>query len=307
MLELRAKENVMRQSRRPIHVPSILLLALALGTAPRVAVADEMGGAAEPVGHVATLFGDVVAERPGEPPRPLHCRDTVYQGERLVTADGSRVGVLVGDVFARLGEGSALRVGHTADAVADISLEQGAVRVVDPRDAGAPARLAVLDARARLLGNDAEAYVFAEKTGAYAMLCEWDAPLAVARDDESAVAQPGKCVIAKRSEPLYLADVHDERLGPPAQDACALGPVIGALDLHLSPADVAAGPLLGPWSGKAGGLEFPSRSPCDEPGSGCVLGAQSDAGLLVVEPPVVIDGFDIPLGGGLTGGTFPPQ
>jgi len=292
----------MRHSRRPIRVSAILLLALALGAAPLVAAADapadEMGGAAEPVGHVATLFGDVVAERPGEPPRPLHCRDTVYQGERLVTADDSRVGVLVGDVLARLGEGSALRVGRTADAAADISLEQGAVRVIDPRDAGATARLAVLDARAKVLGNDAEAYVFAEKTGAYAMLCEWDAPLSVDRAGESTLAQPGKCVIAKRGEPLYLADAHEERLGTPAQDACALGPVIGALDVHLSPADVAAGPLLGPWSGKAGGPEFPSRSPCDEPGSGCVLGAAAPASVVVVEPPVVIDDVVVPGGGG---------
>ena len=284
----------MRHSRRPIRVPSFLLLALALGAAPLVGAADEMGGAAEPVGHVTTLLGDVVAERPGEPPRPLHCRDTVYQGERLVTANDSRVGVLVGDVLARLGEGSALRVGRTADAAADLALEQGAVRVVDPRDAGATARLAVLDTRAKVLGNDAEAYVFSEKTGRYAMLCEWDAPLVVARADESAVAPPGKCVIAKRSESLYLADAHHERLGPPAQDACALGPVIGALDLHLSPADVAAGPLLGPWSGTASGLEFPHRSPCDEPGSGCAV---PPPGLIVVEPPVVIDDFEFPGGG----------
>jgi hypothetical protein len=244
----------MRHSRKPIRVPSI----------PLVAAADEVSGAAEPVGHVATLRGDVVAERPGEPPRKLHCRDPIYRGERLVTADGSRVGVLMGDVLARVGEGSALRVGRTAEGAADVSLEQGAVRVIDPRDDGAEARLAVLDARAKLLGNDAEVYVFAEKTGRYAMLCEGDAPLAVDRGDESAVGQPGKCVIAKRREPLYLADAHDERLGPPAEDACAPGPVIGALDLHLSPADVAAGPLLGPWSGKAGGPEFPPRSPCDQ-------------------------------------------
>jgi len=275
----------MRQSCRPIRVSRILLLALALGGAPLASQADDEG-AAQPVGHVATLRGDVVAERPGEPSRTLHCRDTVYQGERLVTAAGSRVGVLLGDVLARLGEGSVLRVGRTAEEVADISLEQGAVRVIDPRESGATARLAVLDARAKLLGNDAEAYVFAEKTGRYAMLCEWDAPLEVGRADESALAQPGKCVIAKRSEPLYLADAHEERLGPPAQDACALGPVIGMLDVHLSPADVAVGPLLGPWSGKASGLEFPSRSPCDEPGAGTCFG--------VLDPP--------PAGGGIPGG-----
>jgi hypothetical protein len=278
----------MRQIRRELHAAFIPLLALALGLAPLVAAADDVGDARKPVGHVATLAGDVVAESPGEPPRPLHCRDAVYQGERVVTAQGSRVGVLMGDVLARLGEGSALRVGRTPEAAADIALEQGAVRVVDPREAGATARLAVLDARAKVLGNDAEAYVFAEKTGRYAMLCEWDSPLTVDRADERAQAQPGKCVIAKRSEPLYLADAHAERLGPPAQDACSLGPVIGKLDVHLSPSDVAAGPLLGPWSGKASGLEFPSRSPCDEPGSGGCFG--------ILDPSPA--GGEVPGGGG---------
>jgi hypothetical protein len=293
VLESRDKENVMRHSRRSIRLPSILLLALALGATPLVAAADEVSAPADPVGHVATLRGEVVAERPGEPPRKLQCRDTVYEGERLVTADDSRVGVLMGDVLARMGESSSLRVGRTGEAAPAVALEQGAVRVIDARDGGPEVKLAVLDARAKVIGNDAEAYVFAEKTGRYAMLCEWDEPLEVDRGDESAVGQPGKCVIAKHREPLYLADAHDERLGPLAEDACALGPVIGALDVHLSPADVAAGPLLGPWSGKAGGPLFPPRSPCDEPGSGACLG-------IVDSPPI---GGDVPGGGG----ELPPQ
>jgi hypothetical protein len=282
----------MISSTRSNPLAPLVLALLALAAYAPPATADDVGGGAVGgvVGHVATLAGEAAAERPGAPPRPLRCTDPVHAGERVVTPEGGRVGVLVGDVLAQLGEKSAVRVDETSGGTADLTLEQGAVRVIDPRDAGAEARLAALDARAAVLGNDAEAYVFAEKAGPYAMLCEWDQPLTVARADESAVAQAGRCVVAKRREPLYLADAHAERLGAPAVDACARDSVIGGIDLHLSPTDVAAGPLLGPWSGPGTPLTLPPRSPCDDPGAGCAT---------IIEPP--------PTGGGIGGGggTFP--
>jgi hypothetical protein len=237
-----------------------------------------VANASDAVGHVAALSGNVVAQRPGEPPRPLGCRDTVYQGEWVVTSEGSHAGILLGELLAHVGERSALRVALTPSETADMVLETGAVRVIDPRDTGALARLAVLDAAAQVRGNDAEGYVFAEKTGRYAMLCEWDEPLTVARDEEKAAADPGKCVIAKPSEPLYLADAHDQRLGTPAEDACPLGPVIGALDQHLSPADVAAGPPQPPWSGPPTGPARPPRSPCEPSTAGCGTGGEPSPG-----------------------------
>jgi hypothetical protein len=251
-----------------------LLLALGLYGAPAPALAD----ASDAVGEVAALSGNVVAQRPGEPPRPLGCRDTVYQGEWVVTSKGSHAGILLGELLAHVGERSALRVGLTPSETADMILETGAVRVIDPRETGASAQLAVLDAAAQVRGNDAEGYVFAEKTGRYAMLCEWDEPLTVARDEEKAAADPGKCVIAKPSEPLYLADAHDQRLGTPAEDACPLGPVIGALDQHLSPADVAAGPPQPPWSSAPTGPARPPRSPCEPSAAGCARGGGGNGG-----------------------------
>ena len=47
------------------------------------------------VGQVMTLAGDAVARRPGEPSRPLRCGDAIHEGEQLVTAAGSGVGVLM--------------------------------------------------------------------------------------------------------------------------------------------------------------------------------------------------------------------
>jgi hypothetical protein len=283
-----------------------LLLALALYGAPPTALAD----APDAVGHVAALSGNAVAQRPGQPPRPLGCRDTVYQGEWVVTSEGSHAGILLGELLAHVGERSALRVGLTPSETADMVLETGAVRVIDPRDTGALARLAVLDAAAEVRGNDAEGYVFAEKTGRYAMLCEWDEPLPVARGDEKAAADPGKCVIAKPREPLYLADAHDQRLGTPAEDACPLGPVIGALDQHFSPTDVAAGPAQPPWSGPPTGPARPSRSPCEPSADGCrTVVTEPPPPIVVIEPPP--SEGDFPGSGGTfpgSGGTFPgPQ
>lgn len=224
------------------------------------------------VGHVATLHGTATAQRPGEDPRQLECRDPIFKGDKVQTADDSRVGLLVGELLAHVGKGSKLAV-EDQDALA---LEQGAVRVLDPRLEGGHARLAVLDTKAQILGNDAEGYVFKEKTGGYAMLCEWDAPLAVTRGPEGKLANPGDCVIAKSREPLYTARAHDQRLGSPSEDLCSLGPVIGALDLHLSPVDVAAGPPSPPWSGLPPTLALPVRSPCELPGATCAV---------IVEPP----------------------
>lgn len=230
-------------------------------------------GAAEPqaVGHVATLHGVALAERPGEEPRELHCRDAIYDGDRITTSADGRVGLLVDELMTQLGEDSALLV-KRSDAP-DLVLERGAVRVIDPRQDGGQARLAALDADALILGNDLEAYLLDEKTGGFAMLCEWDAPLPVARGPEARLASPGECVIAKPLEPLYGARAHDERL--PVDDACPRPPMLSALE--LSPEDAPVAPLPGPWSDVPSFAELPGRSPCDTPGSGCNSGYESPA------------------------------
>ena len=282
---------------RPLAKLPLLGLAIALSAislSPLTGSADEVLG--EPVisldpmaspdptavGTVVAIRGEVVALRPGEEPRPLECRDSVYQDERVVTRAGARVDLMMGDVLAHLPQKSKLRVGRTADDMADMLLEEGAVRAIDPREAGAQARLAALDTRARIVGNDAEAYIFSEKTGRYAVLCEWDEPLPVERRAESKVAEPGQCVIAKPKEPLYVADAHHERLGPPGND-CPLGPI--DVGLHLTPAVAAQPPA---WSGMASGPNSLNISPCQNPGSGC-------AGAVVLAPP--------PVGGPFPGGT----
>jgi len=219
-----------------------IALALALGAAGAHADGDV-------IGQVSSVSGDATAQRPGEAPRSLGCGDDVYADDLLRTGAGSRVGVMLDDVAAHLAPDTRVALGRTAQAMPSARLEAGQLRMIDPRDTGAPARLAALDANADVLGNDAEAYVFSEKIGPYAMLCEWDAPLAVSRaPGESLAADPGQCVISKPKEPLYHADAHEQRLPIDVAEICDLGPQLAQLGSpldHLSPADVAAGPPLG--------------------------------------------------------------
>jgi hypothetical protein len=244
------------------HILSIALCALALAGAAQ---------AADQVGIVSSVAGEATAQQPGAEPRALACGDPVYVGDTLRTGAGSRVGVQLDDVAAHLDANSRVVLGRTPESMPAARLEAGRVRMIDPRDAGAPAELAALDAHAAVMSNDAEAYLFSEKVGPYAMLCEWDAPLPVNRGSEQKTAAPGECVIAKPKEPLYVANGHDVRI-PAVADACEPGPELASLNsplYHLTPEDVAApGPF--PGAGHAGfgpvnpaAAQFPGYAPCD--------------------------------------------
>ena len=239
-----------------------VLGALAL---PLSASAD--GGA---LGHVTSLAGQASAQREGAAPRPLSCGDPVFAGESVVTAPGSSAGLLLGDdLLAQVGEGSSVRLGTTPQGTPDATLQRGAVRVIDARDGGAPARLAAGNAAARVSGGDSEAYLLSEKVGSYAMFCEWDAPLAVDRGSESRTAGPEQCVIAKPDEPLYVAQAHKDRM-PAGPDSCpptsvaSLGPHFPALAAR----DVAAGPATA-FSQSPTELPALAPMPCENPGAIC--------------------------------------
>jgi hypothetical protein len=274
----------MSMSTRRNRTTFVALLLAALSF-PLLAQAE--GGAV--AGRVTAVDGAATAQQPGQEPRSLRCGDPVYTDDRLDTAEGAQLGVLLGDVLAQLPAESTLQLGRTADLTPDVRLEQGGVRLIDPRDAGAVGYLAALDARAEVMGNDVEAYIFTEKVGPYAMLCEWDAPLRVSRGDERGVASPGNCVIAKNHEPLYVAQAHDERIAALADEVCEIDPgalagLAGDPARHLTPAAVAAaGPLAGVASAGFGesspsATDVFSPESCDSPGSGCAtaspLGAE---------------------------------
>lgn len=225
--------------KRITHSIQALAGALVLGTAGAAFAAEELG-------RVSAVSGDATAQAPGAEPRKLACGDPVFPGDTLRTGSDSHVGVQLDDVATHLDPNSQVVLGRTDVNTPSARLLAGKVRMIDPRDEGEPAKLAVLDAEGAVIGNDAEAYLFSEKVGPYAMLCEWSDPLPVTRGTERKVAEPGDCVIAKPKEPLYTANAHDQRIPALAQE-CAPGPELAAIDSplnHLTPRDVAAaGPI----------------------------------------------------------------
>ena len=255
--------------------------------------APTLAMAADNLGIVSSVRGVATAQRPGESPRQLSCGDAIYSDDTLRTDSGSRVGVLLEDVVAHLAQETQVKLGRTDQAQPHARLEIGKVRMIDPREGGNPAQLAALDATADVVGNDAEAYIFSEKIGPYAMLCEWDDTLPVNRDPSQGLsAAPGECVISKPKEPLYTARAHDARIAAGAPEDCDLGPAIatiaGAPGNHLTPGDVAAPPLAGIDTTGLGdrnplGGVLNDRRACDTPAGSCA----QPLPFQVFEPPPV--------------------
>jgi hypothetical protein len=143
---------------------------------------------------------------------------------------------------------------RNADGQPRVTLEEGAVRVIDPRKAGEPIELVALDSSSTVLGGDREARILREKAGAYAMLCDWVQPVSVQRRAEGKSARPGDCIIAHPREALFAAPGHTDRIpllggAPSLADA---GPAIdpaGLID-PLPPVG-AAGP--GAFAGRPAG------------------------------------------------------
>ena len=261
-----------------IFTTSALMSACALFGADGALAADELG-------RVSAVAGEATAQQPGAEPRPLACGDPVFAGDTQRTGSNSTVGVQLDDVATHLDANTQVEIGRTAENTPSARLLAGKVRMIDPRDEGAPAQLSALAADAHVKGNDAEAYIFKEKVGPYAMLCEWDEPLPVSRGNEQKTAKPGECVIAKPKEPLYTANAHDQRI-PTIAEECAPGPDLANLNNplnHLTPRDVAAaGPVPGSDSAGFGPITAAAGPDymCDNAGV-----CSPVVPLVVVEPP----------------------
>ena len=216
------------------------------------------------IAEVASLKGQVSASD-GATSRTLRLGDPVYSGERVTTTAGSSAGLWLDDsagaqngALAQLEGKTRARVTRSGSGGARVVVEQGAVRVVDPRDEGAePAiELAALDTETQIRGGDREARILTEKTGPYAVLCDWDSPMTAARGGQSATSGPGGCVVGNGREPLFAAPAHSDRIPllDGAPNIAAAGPPIDPQNLLDDPGNplppVSSG---GPGGGGPGG------------------------------------------------------
>ncbi len=95
------------------------------------------GDESQVVGRVVARDGVAKAFRAGESePRSLACNDVIHACETVTTEAGARIGILTSEVYAHLGSGSRLQI--SASETPQLALDAGRVRLIDPRDAGAP-------------------------------------------------------------------------------------------------------------------------------------------------------------------------
>lgn len=234
-----------------------------------------------PVGRVVSTRGAVFAQAPGEERRILQCRDPIYEGDRILTLEGSAVGVDAGSYYLRLDENTTAEVGELASGAPRVDLVQGHLRLIDSEaGAGASAELETPGLRLARTGRDQDALVFAEKAGVVSMVCAYGDDLQVARRTDPSVsllAPSGSCVVGKPREELFTAEASHPQLAVLMRDACeelAAVPVAG----RFSPGDVALGPALA-GGGAGGGAPLPGATPFGSgPAQPCAGGCTRSGG-----------------------------
>lgn len=200
-----------------------------LGTLPLSSAGAET--AAVVLSATGSSFAESATDR-----RPLACQGVVADGERIVTDESSRAGLLAGDVYVQLDPSSSVAIGRTEAGALSIEVISGRVRLVDTGAGdGAPFEIRTPDSRAAGRGNDTEVHVSSQGTE----FCEAAADLDVAlrEGNGSLVARPGQCVTARAGEPLSTAPGGGSRIALSGAEGCI---EVAAVD-HFLP-DVAAPP-----------------------------------------------------------------
>jgi hypothetical protein len=259
-----------------LHNPFKPWLAVLLVTGLALTIAD-LASAADEAARVVGVRGSALAHSPGEAPRALTFDAAIFAGDKIITAQGAGVGLLAGEHYVGLDEATTAVIGLTEQGAPSVIVENGRARVL-ASGTGAPARIGTATLMAANGGTDTDVFAFAEKAGLVAMVCSNETPVEAARAGEALTPGKGRCAVAKRGEPLYLADaahppleliadngLYDVAGDPNARIPSPLPPVA----LGLAPDPIFASsvdPLVGD-----------PRNPCDSP-------AACQAGSLAVIP-----------------------
>ena len=92
----------------------------------------------EPViGTVVAMSGPVSIGSPGCAPAAAECGSALHAGQHLITGSGASVGLLAGDRYVQIVEGSRVAVATTDAGVMRVAVEEGTARVIDVGPAGA--------------------------------------------------------------------------------------------------------------------------------------------------------------------------
>ena len=233
--------KLFRFGNRVLMRPRLRVLLLCVFLLPSITLASE---SREVVGRVVSVSGAVFAQAPGEERRALACRDSIYEGDRVLTLDDSDAGIDAGTYYARLAENTVVDIGRQSTGQPKLDLVDGYLRLIDAASGhGDPAELSTPGLRVARPGPDQEALVFREKVSVVSIVCAYEKPVSVARrtnPDIRMTAPSGKCVVGKPREDLYFAQASHPQLAVLVSNACEDLAMVSA-GSRFSPGDVALG------------------------------------------------------------------
>lgn len=222
-------------------------LVLAL---PTWAVADDVGVPAytavppcaemsgEPViGTVVAMSGPVSIGSPGCAPTAAECGTALHAGQHLITGAGASVGMLAGDRYVQIAEGSRVAVTATDAGTTRVAVEEGTARVIDVGPAGATAPVEVTTPKLASTDPGADVVAAAPAEGA-GSICSYADPIQVRQGDRVTSVPAGSCVgtsTGPSAPPVVTA-------GPTGLVALSSGPTVPPLSIAgVARCDVAAG------------------------------------------------------------------
>lgn len=232
----------------------------------------------EPViGTVVAMSGPVSIGSPGCAPAAAECGTALHAGQYLATGAGASVGMLAGDRYVQIAEGSRVAVTTTDAGVTRVAVEEGTARVIDVGPAGATAPVEVTTPKLASSNPGADVVAAAPAQGA-GSICSYADPIQVRQGDRVTSVPAGSCVgtsTGPSAPPIVVA-------GPIGLVALSSGPSVPSLSIAgVARCDVAAG----------------------DPGLSNVASGPNVVALLpppVVPPPVYC------IGGSCTGNPPPP-
>ena len=252
----------------------------------------------EPViGTVVAMSGPVSIGSPGCPPAPADCGSLLHAGQHLVTGAGASVGLLAGDRYVQMAEGSRVAVTTTDAGATQVAVEQGKARVIDVGPAGSATSVEVTTPKLASTDPGADVVATAPAEGPDS-ICSYADPIQVRQGDRVTSVPAGSCVgtstgpsappivtsgpsglVALTSSssvpPLSIAGIArcDVAAGDPGVSNVASGPVTALLPPNPAP--------LPPPVYCVGGSCSPNPPPPPPPTSCCPAG--------IVEQPVIFE------------------
>ena len=191
----------------------------------------------EPViGTVVAMSGPVSIASPGCAPALAECGTALHAGQHLITGGGASVGMLAGNHYVQIAEGSRVAVATTDAGATRVAVEAGTARVIDVGAQPGPG-LEVTTPRLASTNPGADVVAAAPAQGP-GTICSYADPIEVRQGDRVTSVPAGSCIGATSgpSAPPIVTP------GPTGLVALTSGPSVPPLSIAgVARCDVAAG------------------------------------------------------------------